>query len=163
MYTHSPKPNRAPGIISAAICFFAAFALFVPFPVGDAVLMFMRGIGLWLFFGGYAIADRFVFTSFSYYLEENEDVPGQCDFTVVAVKYKKRRVVCRISVDQIIEIKEKKRGDKRPRGVKKYNYCPDLAGKNRYILHVEDDDEAFISFSPDETMVNIIKNIIKHK
>ena len=163
MYRYTPKPNRLPAVLLAAVCFLAAFALFVPYAAEDAVLIFLRGVGTGIFLIGFVLLDRYAFTTFSYSLEANDSVPGRMDFVVSSVRYGRIRTVCRVSVSDVTDIVKYDKKRKSAAGVKKYNYCPDRVGNNRYVLSLDDDGPAEIRFSPDEKTVNIIKNIINRK
>ena len=143
--------------------FLTAFALFVPYSAEDWLLVFLRGIGTGAFLAGFVIIDRFAFTSFSYSIEANDSVPGGLDFVVTSVRYGRIRTVCRVSASDLTDIFKYDKKAKAEKGIRKYNYCPDLARNNMYVLTVDDGSLAEIRFSPDEETVNIIKNIINRK
>jgi len=163
MYRYTPKPNRLPAFFLAAVCLFTAFALFVPYDIGDGLSVFLKGIGTGAFLIGFVLLDRYAFTTFSYSLEANDSVPGRMDFVVSSVRYGRIRTVCRVSVSDVTDIVKYDKKRKSAAGVKKYNYCPDMVGNNRYVLSLDDDGPAEIRFSPDEKAENIIKNIINRK
>ena len=163
MHSYTPKQNRRAAFFISAVCFFASFALFVPYPFEDWLLVFLRGIGTGAFLAGFVIIDRFAFTSFSYSIEANDSVPGGLDFVVTSVRYGRIRTVCRVSASDLTDIFKYDKKAKAEKGIRKYNYCPDLARNNMYVLTVDDGSLAEIRFSPDEETVNIIKNIINRK
>jgi len=152
-----------PAFLIAAVCFFTSLALFVPYVAETWFLIFLRGIGTGLFLVGFVTLDRYAFTSFSYSLEADDSIPGRLDFVVRSVRYGRIRTVCRVSAVDVTDIVKYDEIAKREKGLKKYNYCPDITGKNRYVLLLDDDGDAEICFCPDERMVNIIKNIINRK
>lgn len=163
MHRYTPKPNRLPAVILSAVCFLAAFSLFVPYSADETFLVFIKGVSTGIFLIGFVILDRYAFTSFSYSIEANDSIPGRLDFVVSSVRYGRIRTVCRVSAFDVTDIVKYDKNRKAEKGVKKYNYCPDLAGENRYILFLDDDGDAEILFCPDEKTVNIIKNIINSK
>ena len=161
MYKYTPKPDRRPALLLSATLFIAALALFVPYNTDAAeTLIFLRGMGTCAFVLGFIIADRFVFTLYSYAIDASD---SGYEFTVHSVRYGRIRTVCRVTDEMIKDIYRYEAKRARAEKIRKYNYCPEMSKKNRYSLYVDDGKAAFIFISPDETTVNIIKNIINRK
>jgi len=159
MYRYTPKHDRRPALLLTAVFFITALSLFVPFDTDAGTLVFLRGIGTGAFIIGFIIADRFALTAFSYEIDETD---YGYEFTVISVRYGRIRTVCRLSDGMIKDIYKYERKKARGEKIKKYNYCPELMGKNRYAIRVDDGKEAIVLISPDENTVNIIKNIINN-
>ena len=160
MYEFSPSPNKTPAYTLVFLCLFAGIFLFMPLSLGESVMLWLRAIGIWAFACAFIVADRYLLTSYTYILEENEN--GGADFVVSELHFKKRRTVCRISVLDIAEISQNDKKNKFvfPKNVRKYNYSSELLGNKYTVLRVEDEgSSAFIKFSPDEKMIFLIRKL----
>ena len=157
MYEFSPSPNKTPAYALVFICLFAGIFLFMPLSLGDSVMLWLRALGIWAFAGAFIVTDRYLLTSYTYIIEENEN--GGADFVVSELHFKKRRTVCRISVSDIAELSQndKKHKFAYPKKARKYNYTAELLPDKYTVLRVEDNgNTAYIRFSPDEKMLFLI-------
>jgi hypothetical protein len=159
MYEYSPRSNRAPGLALGLILFISAVILILPFQKDLHIATLLLGIGFLCLIASCSIIERFVLTDYIYAIESTEN---GADFTVTAKRFGKRMTVCRISVYQISEIVLTSQHIRRDK-LKRYNYCPDLIGKNRYFMRVSDDREVLIRFSPDKALVDLLNGYINAK
>ena len=159
MYEYSPKPNRAPGLALGLIFFISAVALILPFQSDVLIASLLLGIGILFLMAACQVIERFVLTDYIYGIERTD---ADIDFTVTAVRFGKNRTVCRISVYDISELMLIGK-HKRIKGLKYYNYCPDLIGKDRCFIRVSGDEEALIKFSPDRKMIGILSTYTEKK
>ena len=157
MYEYSPKPNRTPGLALGLIFFISAVVLILPFHSDGLTASLLFGIGLLFLMASCSVIERFVLTDYVYGIEHTD---AGTDLTVTAVRFKKNRTVCRISVHQISELMLTSQHKSQKR-LKHYNYCPDLIGKNRYFMRISGDEEALIKFSPGHAMINILNVYIE--
>ena len=104
---------------------------------------------------------------------------GKMDLVINEHRFGRSRIVCRVSLYDIKEIVEYDSSRKMPRGKRQklkkqkrvspdrkkngerryYNYCTDVLPSKYCILRVSGSESAYIKFSPDETMINVIKNV----
>ena len=86
------------------------------------------------------------------------------DLIINEIGGKKSTVVCRISVDEIIEFAPSERGvGRRLRRDKPfcYNYCPEIFPKDAYFIKASlPEGTALIKFCPDEKMVKILETLL---
>lgn len=160
MYEFSPSPNKTPAYALVFICLFAGIFLFMPISLSESAMLWLRTIGIWAFACAFIVADRYLLTSYTYILEENEN--GGADFVVSELHFKKRRTVCRISVLDIADISQNSKKDKFvfPKNARKYNYSSELLENKYTVLRVEDEGgSAFIRFLPDERMLFLIRKL----
>ena len=156
MYEYSPTPNRTPGLILGVIFFVSAVVLILPFQSDRLLASLLIGVGILFLMASCQVIERFVLTDYIYGIERTD---RGTDFTVTAVRFKENRTVCRVSVRDISEIMMTSQ-HKRLKGLKYYNYCPDLIGKNRYFIRLSGDEEAMIKFLPDQRLINILTAFI---
>ncbi len=156
MYEYSPKPNRTPGLTLGLIFFVSAVALILPFQSDRLLASLLIGIGILFLIASCSVIERFVLTDYIYAIERADT---GTDFTVTAVRFRRKITVCRVSVYDISTLVLTSQHE-RVKGLKHYNYCPDLISKNRYFIRLSGDEEAVIKFSPDRTMINILTGFI---
>lgn len=159
-YDYTPEPNRKTGLA-------ISFSFFLPSMILLAVrtdVPFYRSVlfaaSIFLFTVGACIFFRFVMTRFTYRVESNY---GGEDLVIFCVTGKKSRTVLRVSFDSFISVCETK--DKRTRKknekkkTRKYFYCSDIFGKDRYFLYLYDSGERCrIKFCPDATIRRLISD-----
>lgn len=96
-----------------------------------------------------------------YYLYRVEEVDGDVDFTVTEITRRGGTTVCRMGLSQLRSVKEWNEENKPPRGKKIYHYCVDARPVGSCLLEFADGEDAiYIRFSPDEKMVEILKNAL---
>ena len=159
MYEYSPTPNRAPGLILGIIFFVSAVVLILPFQSDRLLASLLLGVGILFLMASCQVIERFVLTDYIYGIERTD---RGTDFTVTAVRFKKNRTVCRVSAYDVSEIMMTSQ-HKRLKGVKYYNYCPDMLGKSRYFIRVSGDEDAMIKFVPDQRLINILTAFINEE
>lgn len=158
MYVYSPKPSKKLPYTLIIICLCAGIMLFWPISEDRTVDMLLKAFGLWAFFGAFVVAYKFIWTSYVYTLERNG---VGVDLTVDCIFIKKKRTVCRISVDDIENVRikiRKKKADLPDKKVPRYKYFACLFCRSYCILELsENEDNAIILLTPDEKMLNLIK------
>ena len=159
MYEYSPKPNRTPGLALGLIFFISAVVLILPFQSEQPLASLLLGIGILFLIASCAVIERFVLTDYIYGIERTDT---GTDFTVTAVRFKRRVTVCRVSVYSISELMLTSH-HKHQRRLKYYNYCPDLVGNNRCFIRLAGDEEAIIKFSPDGQIISILSGYISRE
>ncbi len=160
MYTFTPKPDRRLPFTAVLICTALGIALFLPIADNTSLLLWLRTAGLWAFFAAFVIADKFLFTSFSYTVTEDGDL------VIDELRFRRHRTVCRISLDDIDSMSYVKKGDKSVprRGPRVYNYRAELPTRALTLLRGEDSDgEFFIKFAPDAKLTDIIGTFLSQK
>ena len=150
---YTNRTEKRLGYITVALCFIISIALFIPF-LSDAYLkIFLRGFGVIFFEAGLLLADKMLFTSYTYRIE-----PGEVgtDITVTERKYKRDIVVLRLDISSVKEIKEYKKGKKQR---KTYKYRAIFSKEKKYILTVDDGNEVDVIVAADENFINILKKL----
>lgn len=160
MYEYTPEGNKKVGLTVTAVCFLSTAILFMPNTLDLWVSTLLRSVGLWLFLCGFLVLERFVLTAFHYRIEFTGD--GVFDLVITESRLKKQRTVCRVSSKDFISVKRVEKGTKtREKGVRRYNYRPDLVSKERFLLTLNDGDgRATVDFSPDKQILKFINGAL---
>ena len=86
------------------------------------------------------------------------------DLVINEINGKKSTVVCRISIDEIIELCAAERGVGRRLKKDKplcFNYCPEMFPKGAYYIKASlPEGVALIKFCPDEKMISILNALL---
>ncbi len=94
---------------------------------------------------------------------EDTDEESPCDFTVTECYGKRKTVVCRISLADIVEItpitaETRKLLAKSTRGKPTYRYYAELSPQNSYLLTVQNGEEHFYLFIvADERLIEMLE------
>ncbi len=164
MYEYTPQPNKRIPYIIVFFCLISGIILFMPTELGDEVSLWLRVIGIWAFAAAFLVTDRYLFTSYTYIIDQSEN--GSVDFIVSELHFKKRRTVCRIDLGEIAAVEKVEKGKKLtlPKKARIFNYRAELFAQSYFLLRVENPDgEFFIKFSPDSKIINLIGELSHHK
>ena len=157
MYIYTPKNDRRVAITASAACFSSAILLFMPNSLDPSLSTLLRCLGIWLFVCGFLVLERYVLTVFTYTLKDCHD---GLELTITETRLKKQRTVGRVMSGSFVSLTEKIKHTPR-KGVRRYNYCPDPFGSDRYVLLIEDGDGiSEVTFRPDGKIVQIINAVI---
>ena len=161
MYEFSPKPRKNLLYFIIFSCAILGIVSFAPFDISEKYSLWLKALGFVLLAAAFILADRYVMTYFSYSIEKNDE--GGIDFCVREIRYRRARVVCRVYLHEIKEIKKIKKGKQSDisRGALVFNYRRDFLPSEHFLIRGEGKDgEFFIRFSPDDEMVNIIRDFL---
>ena len=164
MHEYTPRPNRTVPYVAVFFLMIAGIVLFMPNGMSYDASLWLRTAGIWAFAIAFIIADRYLLTSYTYIIDENEN--GTFDFVVSELHFRRRRTVCRISLSEIASISriEKKKKTKLPKKARVLYYFAEVAPQNLYLLHVVNEDgEAYLKFTPDAKTAEIIASAIENK
>ena len=164
MYEHTPQPNKKIPYIAVFFFMIAGILLFMPVDLPFDASLWMRSFGIWAFALAFIFADRYLLTSYTYIIEQTDS--GSIDFLVSELHFRRRRTVCRISLDEIKDIRpdEKGKKSKLPKKARVFYYLAELPVRQAYILRIENEDgELFIKFSPDARMAELIASHLQNK
>ena len=104
------------------------------------------------------ILSKYVIMSFAYTVCENDN--GGYDLLVSQVSGKKNVTVCRISIEDIVEVKHIKCNDKIYK--KAYNYSAELFARELLLLEINDAGSVFyVKLQTDEAFEDTIEKITK--
>jgi hypothetical protein len=127
-------------------------------------------------FGARLLATGYVYSVF-------RDAGGNADLVITELRFGRSRQVCRVRIYDIREIKiydpasvtaaarsegkkrikriKRPRPDLKKNGVSKvYNYCVDILPARYCLILISEGEMAYIKFSPDDNLINIIKRLI---
>ena len=164
MYEYTPKTNKKIPYIIVFFCLVSGIVLFMPSTLSEDLSLWLRVIGIWAFAAAFIVTDRYLFTSYTYIIDQKDD--GSVDFIVSELHFKKHRTVCRIAVGEIAAISRIEKGKKPalPKKTRIFNYQAELFSQSYHLLRVENTDgEFFIKFSPDLKIISLISELSCHK
>ena len=165
-YTCLPKQDRIKSGMLVSGCVVAAIGMLAVSEVEFFLSPYFKlGAVIWVVAGA-LFALRLLSTGYVYSIFRDEE-SGARDLVINELRFGSSRVVCRISLFDIKEVLEydasrketrgkrkKPKRQKRPRGKGRcYNYCTDILPSKYCLVRTE---EAYIKFSPDEYMIEII-------
>lgn len=174
-YTCVPTCDRVKSGVLVSGCVAAAIGMLAVSEVGGVLSPYFKaGATAWVLVGT-LFALRLLSTGYVYAIFRDA-YSSKLDLVISEIKLGKSKAVCRISLYDIKEILEydssrkvqrgKRNKFKRQKRVrpdrkngegKYYNYCQDILPTKYCILRVSGSETAYIKFSPDETMLSIIK------
>ncbi len=170
-YTCVPKQDKIRSGILVSGCIVAAIGMLAVSETGGMLATYFKtGAAVWLL-AGILFALRLLSTGYVYSIFR-EINSGGLDLVINELRFGVSKTVCRISLFDIKEIIEydsmkripsgKRKKGKRQKRVRAkgrcYNYCVDILPSKYCLLHISGAEDAYIKFSPDEVMLNIIKN-----
>ena len=136
------KPTRknvraktlASGLLLLSVTAFAASSLLSVYKV------LLQGVGLLLLIPLIQITARYLVLQYLYRVRARDD--GGADLEVFTYRGGARmQLVCRVGLDEIVRVAPYDAADKKPpRGVRRYNYHPDMAPREGLLLFVENGD-----------------------
>lgn len=177
-YTCLPECDKVKSGMLVSGCVAAAIGMLAVSEFGGMLAPYFK-IGATVFvLVGILFAARLLATGYVYAIFKDAQ-SGQLDLVINEKRLGKSKIVCRISLYDIKEILEYDSSKKVPRGKRKklkrqrrvrpcrkkngtgrcYNYCQDILPSKYCVLRVSGGESAYIKFSPDETMLRLIKTI----
>ena len=165
-YTYAPACDKLKTGVLVGGCLAAALGMVLVSGTGGVLAPYFKsGAAVWAL-AGVLFAIRLLGTGYVYSIFR-DTYSGEVDLVVNELRFGRSKNVYRISLYDIEEIfeynhsekKKKPRFKRLKRGTGRlYNYCADILPPQYCILYVSGSEGAYIKFSPDETMINIIKN-----
>lgn len=159
IYSYTPEWQKKRGMALTLPCFFVGALLLIPTGTPGLFTNILGSLAPVCFLFGLIATDRFLLTSYTYVLER-DDLSGEVLFRVTERHGKRLRVVCRIAVHEVYDIKDASGGEdtyKMPKGMTKYSYCPPLSKKERIALLISDGDgECAVFISADERLRGLL-------
>lgn len=144
------------GLLLLAVAFFILSAqlpqLAVPF----------QALGLVLLLPIIQLVTRYLVTRYLYRLVPYES--GEVDFEVYSWRGGDRmQLVCRVGLEEITAVTPLSATNRRaPRGMRRYNYAPDMRPTAATVLSITNGDGACeVLICPDEKMLHAFQNAIK--
>ncbi len=164
-YTYSPVCNKFKTGVLVGGCLAAALGMVAVSGTGGILAPYFKsGAAVWAL-AGVLFTLRLLGTTYVYSIFRDAS-RGEIDLVISEVRFGKSKGVCRVSLFDIEEIFEynSSKKDKHPRPNRKkrsmgrlYNYCADVLPSRYCLLRISGNEASYIKFSPDETMLNIIK------
>ena len=169
-YSYVPRCDKIKSGILVSGCIAAAIGMLAVSETGWILApLFIAGAAAWALLG-ILFALRLLGTGYVYSIFRNS-ISGELDLMISEVRLGKSKTVSRISLFDIKSIlvydaseKSRKSRQKRPRPDRKrfgslpvYNYCVDVFPQRYCLLMIGGGEVAYIKFSPDAKMIDIIK------
>ena len=170
-YTCVPKQDKLKSGILVSGCVAAAIGMLAVSEVEFFLSPYFKaGAAVWVLIGA-LFALRLLSTGYVYSIFRDVN-GGKFDLVINEIRVGRSKTVCRVSLFDIKEILDYDSARKGPRGKRRkekrqkrphakgktYNYCVDILPSNYCLLRISGAENAYIKFSPDETMLEIIKN-----
>ena len=174
-YTCVPKQDKIRSGILVSGCIAAAIGMLAVSETGGILAPYFKwGALIWVLVGA-LFAFRLLSTGYVYSIFRDVN-SGKLDLVINEIRFGNSRTVCRTSLFDIKEMLEYDSSRKEPRGKRKkekrqkrihpnrkkygkgrcYNYCVDILPSNYCLLRISGSEDAYIKFSPDKTMTEII-------
>jgi len=161
MYSYNPIQNKKPVYVIIVMLFLIGTVFLIAAALSSQILKYIDIAAAVLCLSIILqLSIRFINTSYKYCVDLTEE--GYI-FYVNEKTTKSERVVCRIMLHDIKDIKCIERGNKKDKRknlpkVRVNNYCASLFEIKSCILYIEERGELVgIHFSPDEKMMSIIR------
>ncbi len=157
MYDYRPQRTNAKAKTAVLLCLAAAIIAFVGGGMVPKYPSILQCLGLCLLVPVIQITARYLVLQYLYRLREHED--GGVDLEIYTYRGGSRmQLVCRVGLSEITGAASLSAQNKSaPKGVRRYNYHPDLAPNTGLVLSVTNGDGACeILISPDEYLTKIL-------
>ena len=158
MYDYLPPRQNAIARILTVTLIALAAASFIVSGFLPSLAVIPQAIGLILLIPAIQLITRYVVTRYLYRICPYED--GNTDLDIYAYRGGSRmQLVCRIGLEEITAIAPLSQGNaKPPRGLRRYNYCPDMRPQSALVLSITNGDgDCEIIFCPDEKMAELLQ------
>ena len=172
-YTCVPKQDKIKSGMLVSGCIAAAIGMLAVSETGGILAPYFKwGALVWVLIGA-LFALRLLSVGYVYAIFRNAS-SGELDLVINEIRFGNSKTVCRVSLFDIKEAIDYDSSRKEFRGKRKkrqrrvrpnrkkygkgryYNYCVDIIPSKYCLLHISGNDGAYIKFSPDETMTEII-------
>lgn len=143
-------------VLFLLVCTCVVSSAFLPYPT------ILQAVGVILLVPVIQLVARYVVAQYLYRLRELED--GSVDLEVYLYRGgDKMQLVCRVSLLEIVSVAPyTKENVRAPKGIKRYNYCMDIAPAKALVLSVSNADGACeVLLSPDAYMEDILNRATK--
>ena len=157
MYDYKPRRTNAKAKVAVLLCLCAAVIAFVGGGLAPKYPSVLQCIGLCLLVPVIQITARYLVLQYLYRLRQRED--GDADLEIYTYRGGSRmQLVCRVGLSEITATASLTVGNKQaPKGVRRYNYHPDLAPARGLVLSVTNGDgDCEILLAPDEYLTKIL-------
>ena len=158
MYDYQPPRQNAIARLLTVLLFALSAACFVLSSFLPTLPMIPQAVGLALLVPAIQIVTRYVVTRYLYRICPYED--GNTDLEIYAYRGGARmQLVCRVGLEEITAVAPLSQGNaKPPRGLRRYNYCPDMRPQSALVLSITNGDgDCEIIFCPDERIAAMLK------
>ena len=184
-YTYAPKSDKFKSCLLVSGCAAGAFGMLAVSEGGWILAPYFKaGAAVWLLLG-MLFAARFLATGYVYSIFRDV-YSGKSDLVISELRFGRSKTVCRVSLFDIKELriydpaaqaesarlegKKRPKRCKRPRpdrkkhgGVRAYNYCVDVLPVRYSLLLVSGNETAYLRFSPDRVISDIISGTFTDK
>ena len=157
MYDYRPQRTNAKAKIAVLLCLAASVIAFVGGGMVPKYPSILQCLGLCLLVPVIQITARYLVLQSLYRVREHEE--GDVDLEIYTYRGGSRmQLVCRVGLSEITASASLSAQNKSaPKGVRRYNYHPDLAPETGLVLSVTNGDGACeILISPDEHLTKIL-------
>ena len=152
MYEYIPNPKKKKAKVLGTVLFFLSLVLFAMSGFkAFAYTGVLQTVSIAMMSAAILIMGRYLLKSYLYRIEENGD------FVVEEISRTMCYAVCRLELSKLTDLRPWSK-EAKPKKVKLYNYCVDLAPADSYRLTFLDGEETiYIRFSPDEKMLSLLQ------
>ena len=170
MYVYEPKPDKRAAYTLTFICLCVGLALLWPSSLDGFWGALPPAAGILFLLLAFMTACRYLLTSYVYRIEERDGFGY--DLTVEQIFVKRRRILCRIAVEDIEKISEaasgrKKKKDKSKKSAQKcvtYRYFAELFCRRYTVIELsEDEGRVRVIITPDEKLTGILRELSGNK
>ena len=156
MYDYRPSRQNYKAHVAVLALILCALALFIGsgFLPGYAVVA--QSLSLILLVPAIQLISRYLVPQYLYRLREYED--GNVDLEIYTYRGgSKMQLVCRIGMEEITAALPLSAGNARaPKGMRRYNYCRDLAPQSALVLSITNaDGDCELLLSPDRHLTDV--------
>ena len=157
MYDYKPTRTNAKAKIAVLICFATAAIAFIGGGMVPKYPSILQCIGLCLLVPVIQITARYLVLQYLYRLREGEG--SSVDLEIYTYRGGARmQLVCRVGLAEITAANPLTTENRRaPRGVRRYNYHPDLSPSNGLVLSITNGDgDCEILLAPDAHLCEML-------
>ena len=157
MYEYKPARSNATAKLAVLLCLAATAAAFVTSAQVPKYPSILQALGLCFLVPAIQITARYLILQYLYRVKQNED--GGVDLEVLTDRWGARmQLVCRVGLSEITAAAPLATANKKaPRGIRRYNYHPDMKPQGGLVLSITNGDgDCEILLSPDEGLCEIL-------
>ena len=125
---------------------------------GAPVPGMLQIIGICSLAGSILLVSMCILRSYSYEIVEGKE-EGKLDFVITEHYSRRKTVVCRVGLDDIVSVIPLESEWKKEKGNTVYTYTGVLYDEKRYLVEMRANDEHFfVIICADETLLNLLSN-----
>lgn len=160
MYDYRPQRQNYMAHLTVLWLFLCSAGCFIASGFVPKLPAILQAVGVLLLVPAIQLIARYMATQYLYRLRSYED--GKRDLEVYSYRGgDKMQLICRVGLEEITAAKPLSTENRRaPKGIKRYNYSPDMCPAKALVLSVTNEDgDCEVMLCPDQHMSEILQAV----